>query len=237
MTKFGIFTAVGAALLLTAGLRADEPASGGSGNARFQRDRSRGFGGFADWDSRRGGYDRSRRQDSKDQDKQAGDDKRDGRGGRRGPPGRGPAAEPRGKPPIPPRGELPLPPPGSGGKGGPPQGGSHLEFGRGSRSRSEAAPARGPRGPRPGDSAQGNERRGPAGPPRGGFSGRGSSRSGDWRSQTHDANRPSASREAKAGGVRHARRALLRAEAIGAPTAGTAITGTRLVAVGIRGLP
>src|SRR6185312_3153320 len=84
MSRFGVFMGIGAALLLTASLHAEEPASGsGAGSSRFQRSRSRGFGGFADWDSRRGGYDRSRRQDAGDQDKKAGDDNRDRRDGRR----------------------------------------------------------------------------------------------------------------------------------------------------------
>ena len=51
-----------AALLLTAPLRAEEPAKGDSTGTRLaQSDRPRGFFGFPDWDSRSGGYDRSRR--------------------------------------------------------------------------------------------------------------------------------------------------------------------------------
>src|SRR5438309_19957 len=75
-------------VLLTAPWRAEEPAKGDSTGTRLaQGDRSRGFWGFPDWDSRSGGYDRSRRAEADDKKPQ------DGGGGsarsddRRGPPG------------------------------------------------------------------------------------------------------------------------------------------------------
>src|SRR5690349_6388130 len=77
-----------AALLLTAPLRAEQPARGDSGGSRAtQGDRSRGFWGFPDWDSRSGSYDRSRRADGDDrktQDSGGGSARTDDR---RGPPG------------------------------------------------------------------------------------------------------------------------------------------------------
>src|SRR6185312_12036491 len=88
MRKFGVLMGLGAALLLCLNATAQEPnAEKGASKSRFQRGRSRGFGGFADWDSRRGSYDRSRRQDAKDQDKPKAEDDRGRRDDRRsGPP-------------------------------------------------------------------------------------------------------------------------------------------------------
>src|SRR5262249_2498737 len=62
----------GAALLLTASLPAAEsapPRDGARDNRQVQPDRSRGFYGFPDWDSRSGRYDRSRREDPRDADR------------------------------------------------------------------------------------------------------------------------------------------------------------------------
>ncbi len=71
---------LGAALLLAATLPAAESVSArdGRGDRQLQPDRSRGFYGFPDWDSKSGGYDRSRREDPRDADKKS-DDKRGGR--------------------------------------------------------------------------------------------------------------------------------------------------------------
>src|SRR6185312_13811369 len=115
MRKFGVLMGLGAALLLCLNATAQEPnADKGASKSRFQRGRSRGFGGFPDWDSRRGSYDRSRRQDNKEQDKKSADTDR-GRGNRRnaGPSDRrgGPPAPPaaregdrrRSRPPVPPQ--------------------------------------------------------------------------------------------------------------------------------------
>src|SRR5437763_15246096 len=90
-----------AALLLTAPLRAEGPAKGDSTGTRVaQSDRPRGFFGFPDWDSRSGGYDRTRRADEdndKDKDRGSGDGARDrGRGGFHGGPPFGPGGFGRG---------------------------------------------------------------------------------------------------------------------------------------------
>src|SRR3954471_22396122 len=91
-----------AALLLTAALPAAETsgADAKSGGRVAQPDRSRGFSGFPDWDSRSGGYDRSRRAEAdekpRDGDRGSGrsDDRRssqpDSRSGAGGPGGFGP---------------------------------------------------------------------------------------------------------------------------------------------------
>src|SRR5581483_12238966 len=72
----GALFGCGAVLLLTAPVRAEEPARGdGSGTQLAQSDRSRGFSGFPDWDSRFGGYDRSRRDSTADDNRRA-DDRR-----------------------------------------------------------------------------------------------------------------------------------------------------------------
>ena len=118
MRKFGVLMGLGAALLLCLGATAQEPgADGGASKSRFQRGRSRGFGGFPDWDSRRGSYDRSRRQDSKDQDKKSADKDRGGPERREAGPG-----DRRGGPPSPPAargGRRGFGPPGIGPRGGP----------------------------------------------------------------------------------------------------------------------
>ena len=58
----GVCLGCGAVLLLTASVRAGEPTLDEKGSTQLaQGDRSRGFSGFPDWDSRFGGYDRNRR--------------------------------------------------------------------------------------------------------------------------------------------------------------------------------
>ncbi len=58
MLKLRITAGVGAALLVVASLRAGEPAPRDDDRGKVpvaQQDRSRGFYGFPDWDSRSGG--------------------------------------------------------------------------------------------------------------------------------------------------------------------------------------
>src|SRR5947199_37894 len=101
MIRFGMVAGLGTALLWAAALPAAGQPPGGrndrDGPRPAQTDRSRGYWGFPDWDSRAGSYDRSRRQDDRDGDNnQPGDNRRpdDRRGG---PPDRG--AGPFGGPP------------------------------------------------------------------------------------------------------------------------------------------
>ncbi|HEY1376671.1 MAG TPA: hypothetical protein VGF55_07745, partial [Gemmataceae bacterium] len=82
MNKFvGACAGCGVVLLLAAPGRADDPRPEGRANERppaARPDRPRGAFGFAEWDSRGGGYDRSRRADAEDRKD---DDRRDDRRG------------------------------------------------------------------------------------------------------------------------------------------------------------
>src|SRR4051794_34377211 len=84
MGKCAISAGMGAVLLLTASVQAAWPdPKDGSSSQVAQGPRPRGFDGFRDWDSRFGGYDRSRRaEDDKDGDR----DQRRGRPGTGGRP-------------------------------------------------------------------------------------------------------------------------------------------------------
>src|SRR5579883_872045 len=91
-------TAFGAVFLMTATLQAAESpprpsADRSESQSVAQAGRERGFNGFPDWDSRSGGYDRSRRPDPRDADRK--DDKADDRRGPGPGPdrGRGPAQD------------------------------------------------------------------------------------------------------------------------------------------------
>jgi hypothetical protein len=186
MTRFSVSAAIGTALLwATAVSAADDNAPPGRRVAQDQRPRSFGFPG---WDSRSGGFDRSRREDDKGPDAnktKPGADRRDAR------PGRGPGS--LGGPPPgreerrPGRGNRPSgPPPGAapgpGGGAAPPAGDSRP--GRNwRRSQPSREPERGPaarpddrRGPGVppdrGPAARPDDRRGPGGPPGGGSAGR-----------------------------------------------------------------
>src|SRR3954468_2855977 len=98
MHSFIMGAGMGAVMLLTASVQAAPPvAEDGPRDARLaQADRPRGFSGFSDWDSRSGGYDRSRRQED---DRDADRDRRPGGSrqdffGRPGPGRPGPGFEP-----------------------------------------------------------------------------------------------------------------------------------------------
>src|SRR5436190_17067367 len=87
-----VWTGIGAALVLASPLLADDsPAAGKDTKDRaVQGGRSRGFGGFSEWDSRSGRYDRSRfseEQEKKDDTNRPGG--RDAQGPRGGPLGGG----------------------------------------------------------------------------------------------------------------------------------------------------
>src|SRR5208337_1299721 len=76
MNPMRLGIALGAIGLLSAALQAAEPGAASDrrpGDPPSWGDRSRGFFGFSDWDSRFGGYDRFRRPDAKapDTDKRA----------------------------------------------------------------------------------------------------------------------------------------------------------------------
>src|SRR5437763_10438078 len=92
MHKLPIAAAWGATLLVVGSLHAADPGSrpDDRSQTQFAQDRSRGSWGFPDWDSRSGRFDRSQRDDPRD-DRRADDSRRpDDRGGRGGgPPGRG----------------------------------------------------------------------------------------------------------------------------------------------------
>jgi hypothetical protein len=85
MFKARLSFGIGAAFLLTASLQAGQPPAPGNDNQGRARqpapaDRSRGYSGFPDWDSRFGGYDRGHRADDDQKD-----DSPPVRGGRPGP--------------------------------------------------------------------------------------------------------------------------------------------------------